>query len=179
MNDYATLYKLAKRVCDLKRNSGDMKSTKGWRNISAKQKGLSPAISEALSKANFVYTEKPTPSAFAGLPVSTGKRRNKHNNVRQWYKEMRFDSKAELRRWQQLEQLVEVGAIHNLQHHPRFKLHVNGSLICTYEADSLYTLVEDGAAVVEDVKGMRTDVYKLKKKLMAACLGIFIQEIKA
>lgn len=42
-------------------------------------------------------------------------------------------------------------------------------------ADFVYT-TEDGAQIIEDVKGMKTDVYKLKKKLMKELRGIEILE---
>jgi hypothetical protein len=53
-------------------------------------------------------------------------------------------------------------------------LAVNGIAICRYRADFVY--VESGKRIVEDTKGMRTDVYKLKKKMMLAILGIDIKE---
>jgi hypothetical protein len=43
-----------------------------------------------------------------------------------------------------------------------------------YIADFVYQ--EDGKLVVEDVKGHRTEVYKLKKKLMLWVHGIRIKE---
>ena len=47
----------------------------------------------------------------------------------------------------------------------------------TYIADFVYT--ENGKTVVEDVKSpaTRTDVYKLKKKLMLYKFGIEIREV--
>jgi hypothetical protein len=55
-----------------------------------------------------------------------------------------------------------------------FRLIVGGVLVCRYRADFVY--VESGARVVEDVKGFRTVVYKLKRRLMLACHGIEIKE---
>jgi hypothetical protein len=52
---------------------------------------------------------------------------------------------------------------------------VQGKLICTYVADFKY--LENGKEVVEDVKGFKTPVYKLKKKLVEAIYGIEIIEI--
>jgi hypothetical protein len=48
---------------------------------------------------------------------------------------------------------------------------------CTYKADFTYYDIEDDMWVVEDVKGMKTDVYKIKKKLMLYQYGIRIREI--
>lgn len=54
--------------------------------------------------------------------------------------------------------------IKDLKLQERFALHVKGELICTYVADFVYT-DHDGRPVVEDVKGVKTDVYKIKKAL--------------
>ena len=43
-----------------------------------------------------------------------------------------------------------------------------------YVADFVY--LENGQLVVEDVKGVRTPVYKLKKRLIAEVYGIEIKE---
>lgn len=51
---------------------------------------------------------------------------------------------------------------------------VNGIKVCEYEDDFSYK--ENGVLVVEDAKGMRTPLYRLKKKLMRAALGIEIKE---
>lgn len=44
-----------------------------------------------------------------------------------------------------------------------------------YIADFVYE--KDGKTVVEDAKGMKTDVYKIKRKLMLSIYGIRIQEV--
>ena len=44
-----------------------------------------------------------------------------------------------------------------------------------YIADFVST--EGGRRAVEDAKGYRTDVYKLKRRLMAELLGIEIKEV--
>ena len=86
-----------------------------------------------------------------------------------------FDSKAEAERYAVLEIMQRTGAIRDLRQHPVYKIVVNDVLICKYEGDSVY--VENGELVVEDVKGMKTPVYRLKKKLMLAVWGIKIREI--
>lgn len=73
----------------------------------------------------------------------------------------RFDSQAEGTRYGQLQLLVRANIIGNLKIHPRYSLTSN----ITYEADFEYDDYEKKDHVVEDVKGTKTDVYKLKKKL--------------
>lgn len=85
-----------------------------------------------------------------------------------------FDSMAEAKRWFDLQTLERNGLISDLKRQVRFDLAVNGVNLGFYKADFTYT--ENGRAVVEDVKGMRTPVYALKAKLMKAIHGITISE---
>ena len=48
---------------------------------------------------------------------------------------------------------------------------------CTYIADFVYTDTRSGKTVVEDAKGMKTEVYKIKKKLMLYNYGIRVIEV--
>jgi len=82
---------------------------------------------------------------------------------------IRFDSQAEARRYAQLKALQAAGAISGLKVHPKYLLQpgfTHGKTTeraITYEGDFEYR--EAGAVIVEDVKGMETDVFKLKRKL--------------
>jgi len=91
-----------------------------------------------------------------------------------------FDSKAEARRYGELRLLVKANAIFCLELQPRYDIVVQGQKICFYKADFRYKESHDYDApwIVEDVKGMKTPVYNLKKKLMKACHGIDIVEVK-
>lgn len=72
--------------------------------------------------------------------------------------------------------LQAAGLIRDLETQPKFRLDVGSVHICSYLADFQYFDVPRGAIVVEDVKGMRTEVYKLKAKLMLAIHGIEVEE---
>lgn len=88
-----------------------------------------------------------------------------------------FASRKEARRYRQLKLLEDANAIQDLQIQVKFpiiKKSQYGREI-RYIADFVY--LEDGKIVVEDTKGYRTDVYKLKKRLMAEVHGIEIKEI--
>lgn len=87
----------------------------------------------------------------------------------------RFDSQKEARRYADLKLLERAGEVISLVVHPIYVISVNGQKICNYEADFSYR-TKAGRVVVEDVKGVKTDVYKLKKKLMLACYGIEVIE---
>lgn len=91
-----------------------------------------------------------------------------------------FDSKREANRYLVLKGMEEDGAIEGLRRQVRYELvpafDVDGKHYrpVYYVADFVY--VEDGKEVVEDVKGVRTDVYKLKGKLFARRYGMNIKE---
>ena len=97
----------------------------------------------------------------------------------------RFASQAEARRYGELLLLQRAGQILDLKLQPRYKLEVNGVKIGTYVGDFSYAYSPSVIShpqhvrTVEDVKGVRTAVYRLKKKLMLALHGIEIAEIGA
>lgn len=91
---------------------------------------------------------------------------NKYNAVPTLVDGHRFASKAEARRYSELKCLERVGVISGLTRQPRFPLEVMGIKVCTYIGDFAY--IEDSKFVVEDVKGVKTDTYKIKRKLLLA-----------
>lgn len=106
--------------------------------------------------------------------------RSKYGNRRVEEDGYTFDSEMELRRYRELRTLEEQGAIEKLICHPRYELRVNGVKVATYVADFEYIDFErEGEHVVEDVKGAKTAVYKLKKKLVEALYGFEVTEVKA
>lgn len=107
----------------------------------------------------------------------TSQKVSKYRNKKVTVGDNTFDSLAEARRWQELVILHDAGAISGLQRQVKYEIKVNGRHICFYVADFVYN--ENGKAVVEDVKGVRTPVYQLKKKLLRATLGIAIKEVGA
>lgn len=89
----------------------------------------------------------------------------------------RFDSRREARRYEELKQMEAAGKIAQLELQPRFELQpafrYRGEAVrkIEYVADFRYLDYERGGLVVEDVKGMKTDVYRLKRKLFLAKYG--------
>lgn len=88
-----------------------------------------------------------------------------------------FDSKREFHRWCKLRLLERAGKISGLCRQVSYELipKLEGERACNYIADFIYYNSE-GKLVVEDCKGCRTDVYKIKKKLMLWVHGIRIYE---
>lgn len=82
-----------------------------------------------------------------------------------------FDSKREAERYCELKLFLKAGEIRNLELQPRFLLQegfIDKNEIkhkkIEYVADFFY-IDKQGRNVVEDVKGVLTDVYKIKKKI--------------
>lgn len=100
---------------------------------------------------------------------------SKYNAIKTEVDGFIFDSKAEARRYSELKLLEKVGEIKDLQLQALFPVFVNGKLICHYLAD--FTYHDKGVYVVEDVKGVKTPVYRLKKKLVEALYNITITEV--
>lgn len=95
-------------------------------------------------------------------------KRSKYRNVRTVVDGVSFASKREAKRYEELKILEACGHLQALKLQPRYKLWVEGKLICTYVADFEYVELPSGKAVVEDVKGFKTDVYRIKAKLFRA-----------
>lgn len=102
--------------------------------------------------------------------------RNKYRAIKTVVDGIKFDSKAEARRYSVLKILEKAGEISSLELQPKYDLVINGTKVGFYKADFRY--VRDGELIVEDVKGMKTPIYNLKKKMIKAIYGIDILETK-
>ena len=95
-----------------------------------------------------------------------------------------FASKHEAERYVELKYMEQAHLISDLQLQRVFTLigaqrDKAGKIIerpCKYIADFAYK-DQNGKLIVEDAKGLRTDVYRIKKKLMLSIYGIRIQEV--
>lgn len=109
-----------------------------------------------------------------------------------------FDSYKEAKRWEQLLLMQKAGEITNLQRQVKYELipaqyetyeryGKQGQRLkdgirlverkVEYIADFVYTITETGETIVEDVKGMRTKDYIIKRKLMYAVHTIKVKEV--
>jgi Protein of unknown function (DUF1064) len=110
-----------------------------------------------------------------------GRRRSKFGAIRTRVDGITFASKAEARRYVELKALSAAGQVVYLDLQPQYPLLVNGVKVGTYIADFRYDarMGKRWVRVVEDVKGMITPVYRLKKKMVEAQYGITITEVRA
>lgn len=104
-------------------------------------------------------------------------RGNKFGAKRETVDGLTFDSKAEAARYAELKLEERAGLIAGLRLQVPYEITVNGVRIGKWIADFEYRRA--GETVTEDVKGVRTPVYRLKKKLVEALYGIRITEIQA
>lgn len=116
-----------------------------------------------------------------------GGKRNKYGATKIHVNGETFDSYAEYKRYEELMLLKRVGEIEHLERQKKYELipvqkDRKGAVIersCTYVADFVYYDNRRKCRVVEDVKGVMTKEYIIKRKLMLYLLGIRIEEIGA
>lgn len=124
--------------------------------------------------------------------------RNKYGNRKIVTADGEFDSKHEYQRWCELKLMERVGKISHLTRQEKYLLipaqyetyerisEKTGKKLkdgrrcvekeCSYVADFVYYR-SNGELVVEDAKGVRTEGYIIKRKLMLQVYGIKISEV--
>jgi len=87
-----------------------------------------------------------------------------------------FDSKKEAAEYGKLRLLERIGKIQRLELQPVFELHApSGEVLGKYKADFRF-IDQQGRSRVIDVKGVKTPVYRLKKRMVEAEYGIKVEE---
>lgn len=110
---------------------------------------------------------------------------NKYNAKKTELDGITFDSRLEANRYCELKIMERTGLIQKLQLQPKFVLQEafekNGKKYreISYIADFMYFDNEKRQWVVEDAKGIETEVFKIKRKLFEYKFGNYtIKEIK-
>ena len=97
-------------------------------------------------------------------------KQNKYKNKKVVYDGITFDSKKEGNHYLALKQMEKLGIIKDLKLQVKFELQpsykYNGETIRSINYIADFTYYQDGKYIVEDVKGIRTKEYKIKKKLL-------------
>ncbi len=108
---------------------------------------------------------------------------SKYHNKKVIYDGIKFDSAKEANYYLKFSLMQEAGIIKDLELQKKFILQkgytLNGKRYreISYKADFCYISTTDDKYHVIDVKGFKTDVYKLKKKLFEYKYGIEIEEL--
>lgn len=114
--------------------------------------------------------------------MAPAKKPAKYSNIPAVRGDIKFASRREAARYDELVKLEAAGIISNLQLQVPFVLAppvvIAGKKVkaCRYIADFVYETA--GERIVEDVKGMVMPIYRLKRHLMKSVLGIDILETK-
>lgn len=94
---------------------------------------------------------------------------NKYRNKKVIVDDYIFDSIQESKRYKELKLLLRAGQIKDLELQPHFLLQEgfkkNGKTYRKIEYIADFKYIENGKTIVEDVKGLQTDVFKIKHKL--------------
>lgn len=108
---------------------------------------------------------------FVGQAIDNKLKQSKYKNKKVVVNGIKFDSELEANHYKTLLLLERAGAIKDLRLQVKFELqpsfNKNGKhyRAINYIADFVYYDISKEKTVVEDTKGYKTEIYKLKKKL--------------
>lgn len=114
-------------------------------------------------------------------PITKEEKKSKYKNHKTIIDGIKFDSQKEGNRYLVLKDKIKHNEISDLRLQVKFELQpkyiINGRTIraINYIADFVYN--ENDKEIIEDAKGYRTEVYKLKKKMFEYKYGFEIREI--
>ena len=148
----------------------------------SRAKHAPPASTDARSSPDVV--------TVAELRRLVAARRTKYGSRRTWVPELNrwFASGHEAEQAVILLRRQQAGEVRDLLFQVAYPLHVDDEVVCTYYADYVFderrpdrdtAMGEAWVHVVADAKSplSRTPVYRLKKRLMAVCLGLEVREL--
>ena len=129
---------------------------------------------------------RPRPSLTEWRDAPRAKGRPKYANEITVVDGIRFDSRAEARRWADLQLLQKAGLVRDLQRQVRYILvpkqkRPSGGIERekAYIADFVYVDTKTGRTVCEDVKGAEPALWGWKRALMLHVHGIEVSVFKA
>jgi len=117
------------------------------------------------------------------------KKKSKYGNKKVIYKGIKFDSIKECKRYKNLELMEDIGLIKKLERQVKFELQpafeINGkkvraiNYICDFTYFKTYNKngIKISKFIVEDVKGHKTQLYELKKKMFEYKYNYEINEV--
>lgn len=127
----------------------------------------------------------PTLDSMRDKPIDKDRPRQKYGNEKVEDGGLKFDSKAEYRRWAYLCMLQKAKEITELRMQREFEIipaqvTPSGKKVraTVYRADFTYRN-KAGDLVIEDVKGAVTPEFRIKRKLMLQVFGVEVQEIRS
>lgn len=91
---------------------------------------------------------------------------------------IKFRSKREAKYYTDYKVQAWAGLITHFERQPRYKIVINGKLICTVILDFQYREADTGILHVIDVKGVDDKYSQLKRKLVEAMYPITVELVK-
>ena len=156
-----------------------MSAWPGWEDFAPTptSRPASGSVPTSVPKAPRTPRVKGYRAAWVHRDALTVTRKPQAGDDHRW---LRFDSVREAERYAVLRARELAGEIADLRRQVAFPLNVtrpdgHTETVCRYIADFVW--FEAGRRVVADAKGMRTEVYGLKRKWMRAQYGIEILEL--
>lgn len=132
-----------------------------------------------IAKTNYDLRQSILSAKVYNLTAENKKTKYKANKC--VYNGIRFDSQKERDRYIQLLSMEKEDIIENLQLQVPFVLQdafeIKGRKIRPIKYIADFTYVQDGEEVIEDVKGKRTQVYDIKKKMFMYRYKKYIKEV--
>lgn len=89
-----------------------------------------------------------------------------------------YASKLEMNYRKYLDSQKSKGEVQNYEEQVPFTIFINNKKICTYRLD-FEVVYKDGSVKYIDTKGVKTSIYRLKKKMVEAYFDIEITEVEA
>jgi hypothetical protein len=133
-----------------------------------------------MSKKELLAISAKTGQQFSEDDLKGAKGESKHHNKFTVIDNITFASKIEADHYCDLRLLLRAGKISNLEVHKKYGLTVSGVGITNYVADFVFT--ENGRTVVQDTKGadkgLAYEMFLIKKRLVLACYGIEVEEVR-
>lgn len=118
-------------------------------------------------------------SAAEFREAQTKPKRSKYRNVPTVVDGIRFASKREAAYYSELKMREKAGEVYEIELQRRYALTgPTGILMATYVADMVFYDAVQRKTRVVDVKGKETDMFRLKRKMMRALLGIEVEVVK-
>lgn len=114
------------------------------------------------------------------LKTNPKQSRNKYGNLKTEYNGYIYMSGKEAKYAMLLDKLKKAHNVYDrvdyFENQPPFQIILNGVKICKYYGD-FKVFYCDGRVEIIDVKGVKTQLYRLKKRLVEAQYGIKIKEV--
>ena len=173
VQDFAGNWSYPKRPKETITNAFGQTEQRDYNVMNAGGKNQKPIVAEKKRKVGRKSFEENQ------LAIHRGEKKSKYGvskKADRTYNGVVYMSKLEMKYRKYLDTLVMAGEVQKIKEQYEFKMFVKEKLVCKYLCD-LVVKYMDGRTEYVDVKGVKTAMYRLKKKFVEAEFGIKITEI--